>query len=227
MIGSQILGTPEGHFRLAPTFAACWEEARVIVENGAASDVSPARMRLLLAALEACNGRSIASVSARDIAGKAGIRAASLYSHYPSKVELLAAAFTWSYTRFLERLVGQVAPGMDGDSLLSGLIRAHLEHDAQFRESGLLWRDSPDLETSRDPTVMELRARVFYLPQLYRRIVATILVENGVADLLRPKAAITVRILNDVDSWYEDPVQLPLDEAEQQCRRLIGAMIGA
>ncbi|MGP5931349.1 TetR/AcrR family transcriptional regulator [Corynebacterium glyciniphilum] len=186
---------------LAVGFTERWEEARDLADELDRYTLSPAKERVLRAALEACNGRSIATVSARDIARAAGLNAGSLYSHYQGKSELLAAAFSWSYRRFLRYLTDNVTPSMQGDDLLRALIRSHLQHDMNFRDSGLLWRDAPDLDSSTDPTVSDLRDRVFVYPRLYRNFVASLLAEVGVTHLVNEKASIAVRMLNDVDSW--------------------------
>ncbi|MCF3140843.1 TetR/AcrR family transcriptional regulator [Paenarthrobacter sp. AR 02] len=204
-------------------FRQRWTEAHDQVRQQLSQPLTPGKEHLLTSALDACKGRSIANVSARDIARAAGLNPATLYSHYPGKAELLAAAFSWSYTLFLDFLLQNVRPEMEPPELLASLIRTHLEHDERFVESGRLWRDSPDLETSKEPFVVELRERVWFLPSLYRRLVAEILRGCGADDLVAEKAQISLRILNDANAWEG----LGIEDKRKRCERLIRALLNA
>jgi AcrR family transcriptional regulator len=66
------------------------------------------KQRIIAAAIMLFSDRSYATVTTRDIAKRVGIQPASLYSHFPSKEDILRHIYAW-----YEKNARQVWPDMD------------------------------------------------------------------------------------------------------------------
>lgn len=71
--------------------------------------------------------------SIRDIAKRVGIKAASMYSHYPSKAHVLAELVKIGHEEHLQRLRNAVIEaGSDPKRQLTALVHAHVLAHAQY-----------------------------------------------------------------------------------------------
>jgi AcrR family transcriptional regulator len=99
--------------------------------GGQMTTTTPGRQRVLDAALTLFAERGYATTSMRELAGRVGMKAASLYSHYPGgKDDLLAGALQ----PFLDGLDALLA--LDNDDLdLDAWLRAYATHLASHPQA--------------------------------------------------------------------------------------------
>src|SRR5436309_3536929 len=89
--------------------------------------MTEARARIVSSTLEAFAERGYAATSMRDLAERVGIRPASLYSHFTSKDEILAAAIE----PFLADLTAAIdSPGGDVRMWLTAYATVLMSHPA-------------------------------------------------------------------------------------------------
>lgn len=97
----------------------------------------PTKDRIRDAALRLFVERGVAAVSVRDIAAAVGMKPSNLYSHFPSKDELVRELFTAGYAAYGARLA-EVARGPAPfarrlDAMVRLICRLHDEDTARFR----------------------------------------------------------------------------------------------
>lgn len=89
------------------------------------SPATPVRQRLLDAALAAATEHGIARLSMGDVARTAGLSRQTLYRHFASKDELVAAVVAAQTADLIDQVVAAAAPHEDPESgLEAGLARA-------------------------------------------------------------------------------------------------------
>jgi AcrR family transcriptional regulator len=103
-----------------------------------------ARDPIRAAALKACVARGVHAASVRDIARDAGVSIAALYSHWPSKEDLVADIFRSHLAEVVERLDAAVAGGTVADQVraaAAAIFRLYDEQPLVFRYVLLVQHD--------------------------------------------------------------------------------------
>ena len=107
------------------------EASRLPADAGA----SPTARRLLLAALDLFAARGYHGTSIRDVAGLAGAKSATLYSHFASKEDILASLVFLGHDLHHRRLLAAlVEAGPDPRQQLASMMRAHVEVHCRYTE---------------------------------------------------------------------------------------------
>ena len=97
------------------------------------ADDTGTRRRLLEAALVRFAERGYHGVSVRDVTSAVGVKASSLYAHFPSKEHLLAALLQLGHTEFLGALrAALVDAGTEPSEQLRALVDAHVRTHATY-----------------------------------------------------------------------------------------------
>jgi len=120
------------------------------------------REAILAAALEVIRERGIARLTAREVAGLAGVSEASVFYHYKDRFGLLQAVFEESLRPLHELAEGGAEPGEDPRSVLSRYGRtledfldgalpviAAAQSDAELRDSMTAYMAEHDLGPQR------------------------------------------------------------------------------
>ena len=116
--------------RSRQTFSRVATETAVLP---AVSGLKDSKLIVLRSALELFAHRGFAGTSIRDIAELAGMKSASLYSHYKSKEQILAALIKIGHEELLRRLRQAVmASPPDPVQRLRAIIRAHVRLHTEF-----------------------------------------------------------------------------------------------
>ena len=95
------------------------------------SDLRPEmRQKVLDAAARLFRDRGYAGTTMRAVAGRCGIRAASLYHHFPSKDDILAEVFDYGVRRVaaaVRAAVDRLPPSASAHDKVRAAVHAHLE----------------------------------------------------------------------------------------------------
>ena len=107
--------------------------ALLLSELPEAASTTPARDSILVAGLGLFSSRGYHATSIRDIAGAAGLGSASLYSHFASKEEILAALVLIGHDVHHRALLSAVlASGPEPRSQMRALVTAHVRMHCQY-----------------------------------------------------------------------------------------------
>lgn len=108
------------------------------------------RAEILEAAWELCREQGLAALSLRDLAGRVGLRAPSLYSYFDSKVAIYDAMFRQGYEVFAARLDERIGDQPASRSLLRAGVHTFFDFCAEdpVRYQLLFQRTIPDFEPS-------------------------------------------------------------------------------
>lgn len=128
------------------------------------------RAEIVAAAWELCRAEGLAGLSLRDLAGRVGMRAPSLYSYFDSKHAIYDAMFAEGCRDYLEGLQGLTRTG---DPLTD--LRAHLRNFVEFctrdevRYQLLFQRTIPGFEPSAASFALAIEA-LEALARLFREL---------------------------------------------------------
>jgi len=172
--------------------------ASAVSENGSRRDILDAAARLFRA-----NGYRATTL--RDIASAVGIKAASIYYHFSSKEELVAAVMNHGVDRVYDFVTQSLADLPDGASLrqqLEAASRAHLEalHAyGDYTSAGLkAYGDAPE-EVRRAARLSRRRYETIW-EDLINQLSDQGLVPNGVS--LSSLRLAALGMLNWSHEWY-------------------------
>lgn len=165
-------------------------------------EVTPARRRMLDAAIEAFAEHGYGGTGTRDIARRAGRSPASVYVHYPSKEHLLFGASILGHQEALEVVLDAVSGAGDPVARLRAVARDFSAwHLAHRRIARVVHHELGSLSEEHLAAVLPLR----------RRLVAEVVgvlrdgVERGDFELADPEAvaAAVLSLGIDLVRWYD------------------------
>jgi AcrR family transcriptional regulator len=111
------------------------------------------RSRILEAAIILFAGRGYAGTSMRDIARRVGVKAASLYVHFPGgKQQLLRDALVEILDEFLAFILGGLDYGAPSAEQLRAVLYRHVTWQLRFAPKAVAW-DTAAEQISAEPAV--------------------------------------------------------------------------
>nr|WP_306271046.1 TetR/AcrR family transcriptional regulator [Ornithinimicrobium sp. HY1793] len=125
--------------------------------HGSASAGGGTKERVLLEAVELIAINGYQTTSMRQIAERAGIRAASIYNHFPSKDALVVSALQWIFDDFVAFIAEPMTRHEPAVRTLETLVRRHALYQFQFPHRMDSWRII--LETDQLAAVVPDQAR--------------------------------------------------------------------
>lgn len=181
-------------------------------------DVDSLRGKIILSALEIAAAEGVQGASVRKIAAKAGMRFATLYSHFPQgKDELISEALLSSLRAFYGHIARSFLPDDSALHILRKIISAHVQWSLDkaviadaFEVVKRADEISPLLSDDARSTLERLRGS-------YRTTLRALLEDLGVAEEhSAPVAQIMICICDDAARWGEQvsnaPTQLSVQE---------------
>lgn len=189
------------------------------------SSQSPSRRRILEVFLVLALEHGINSVSMRMIAQVIGIKAPSIYSHFPDgRNEILAEASRWHFYKFGTALLDELAQCSNPSQYWSAMIKVHLTRQLTLPESNL-W----DLLIATDQAVhtlpAEVRDEANEMVTLYENLYRTAAIDMGFSE---PDSAVSIvmTLLEGASRWCDtDDLdnRLPelIDRADSLARSLL------
>jgi AcrR family transcriptional regulator len=101
------------------------------------SQQTPSRRKILAAFLRLASEHGFNSVSMRMIAQEVGIKAPSLYAHFPSRDEIVAESLRWHFYRFGMAIVEQIKGVDDPRVGWQRMVDVHVTRQLTLPESNL------------------------------------------------------------------------------------------
>ena len=181
--------------------------------------------RILEAATALFSVKGYQGTSMREVAAAVGIKAGSLYNHFPGKEDLLFQIAHGVMVELLEGGRAAIAGHADAAGRLRALVRWHVVYHAEQRFRA---RVADEQLHALGP---ELRARAVEVRDEYTRLFKDILVQGRDEDgwLVRDPSLITFAIggmCTFVDTWYRDDGPLtPSEIAELYADFILAALI--
>lgn len=181
--------------------------------------------RILEAATALFSEKGYHGTSMREVAAAVGIKAGSLYNHFPGKEDLLFRIAHGVMVELLEGGRAAIAEHDDAAGRLRALVHWHVVYHAEQRFRA---RVADEQLHALGP---ELRARVVAVRDEYTRLFKDILEQGRDVDgwLVRDPALITFAIggmCTFVDTWYRDDGPLRPDEiAELYADFILAAVV--
>lgn len=179
------------------------------------NDRGAARREVILrAATELFAERGFHAVGMRAIADAVGLRSASLYYHFPSKMDMLHAIALGATKQFVESQLPRLEePGSHAERLLA-LFRAHVEYFWEHRvEEFVGLRELRELDPPRLEEVNEIRRR-------YQRALIEFVDEGRAAgefDVEDPVVSTmaVLNMINGVNEWFDEKGRLTIGQVAQ------------
>jgi AcrR family transcriptional regulator len=174
-------------------------------------DPRPTMRRVLLAALEAFSEVGYHGTTTRDIARRAQVSAAGLYTHYSSKDALLGRIITVTHEAMLAEMRAVFARPGDASGRLRELVHAHARFHATHHTAARV----ANYELQSLPA--EKRAEIMVLRRDMEGVMGEALrlgIVSGDFDVPNPQL-MTMSILSlgiDVSRWYRPGKQLKPDD---------------
>lgn len=193
-----------------PSFSRAVEDFRQRLGRYDWSSQSPSRRQILEVFLRLALEHGFNSVSLRMIAAEIGIKAPSIYAHFPGgRDEIVAASLRWHFHKFGTAVLESLADCRSADQAWTAMVGVHLQRQLQLPESNL-W----DLLMATDRMVHnlpgDLSAEANELVALYEELYRAAARDMGVE---YPDEAIklVMTLLEGASRWCtggEDPRKL-------------------
>jgi AcrR family transcriptional regulator len=188
------------------------EVARGVATNAEAAGETrrqgrPGKAALMRAAIEVMGEDGYEGASIRDMAARAGVSAAALYYHFPSKLDLLreflVEAYDVTFARLERRMAAaEPAPAAQLDEVVGTLIASHLHDEWAQRASLVAYREHTRLDPPDRRVINRKRRRLL---QLVEEVIADG-VDSGdftVADTREAARAIVILATSLVEPYRE------------------------
>jgi AcrR family transcriptional regulator len=184
-----------------------------LMAKAATVQVKEGRRAILDAAARLLSSGGYASISLRDIADAAGMKAGSIYYHFSSKNEIVAEvielgvrAVAEEVSRELEQVPNECAAVRLRIAIrghLSALLRQHAYASANIR----IYNELPEELRRRTHA-----ARAQY-DNMWRKLVAEYVAEGKLRDAVDPKMLrlLLIGAMNSTLEWYRPGGRLPID----------------
>lgn len=162
----------------------------------------------------------------RDIAEEAGVSAAALYHHFPSKQAVLATIMERGIKVLLQRSHTALAEaGEDPADQLRALVEVQVLFHLRDQRSTLL--GTTELRALEEPTLSRQRAKRTQQQRLFDRVVTEGAEQGAFTTPLPQEASRAIVVMcTGVASWYS-PKQLSRAEVVRRYQRLSLDMVGA
>lgn len=113
---------------------------RVQERQNAADAPSPAKAKILATAMSLFTKTGFAGTSMRDIASDVGIKAASLYSHFPDgKTQILAVGLRSILDQFHAFVIEDIRYDLSAVDQLHAVLARHVRWQIDFGETAVAW----------------------------------------------------------------------------------------
>lgn len=164
------------------------------------------RHRIITSAVELFASRGYQATSMRDIADRVGIKAASIYAHFPGKEALLGETVKWVLDDFIAFVTEPLEPGQSARDVLETMIKRHAIY--QMKQPSMLdaWHVLLEVDRLAHFLPDEAREGVAAQRQLYNDLTEA-LVANVFPGVDRPGDRVrAVRTLCGRVSWWHSGV---------------------
>lgn len=116
---------------------------------------------LVLAAIEAFSERGFHGTTTRDIASRANLSPAAIYSHYSSKAELLYVIMRETHEELLEQMRAVIARNEEPPKRLMSLVKVHVEfHAERHTAARVANHELPALTSNHRGEILGLRREI-------------------------------------------------------------------
>ncbi len=181
--------------------------------------------RLLLAAISAFAELGYHGTTTRDIARRAEMSNAAIYSHYPSKADLLYEIVRASHALMRDRMLTAFAQSATPIERLAGLVGVHVETHARLPTAARIANyELRALPAERKREISAIRREMHSIMREAIRL-GTVGGDFVVEDL----EATTVAVLSlgvDVSRWYMRDKRLSPSELARLYSSLVLKMVG-
>lgn len=180
--------------------------------------------RIAAAGKQLFTQKSYAATSMRDIAAEAGIGAAAIYNHYPSKQALLFAILQAHMKALLSDWAERPKPKTPS-ARLDDFVSFHIDyHKDKAREVFLSYMELRSLEPQNLAEIARARAA-------YEAALVSILKEGTAAGAFHLRdveiaAKAMIGMLAGISDWYQEGGRLGAEELKSQYIQLIRQMAG-
>ncbi len=164
-------------------------------------DIEPTEVRIRKVATELFYDRGYHATSMRDIAAGVGIKAGSLYNHYPGKQHILLAICLSTVRELYDGVLVRVGETESAEDRLRAFVRWHVEFHTHNRYDARVADEQLD---ALDP---ENRSAVVEVRDAYEGLLRELLEEGAKtagwrATNLRVIVMAVLAMCTEVDAWY-------------------------
>lgn len=206
-----------------PSLDLAIENFRRRLDENDWSGQSAARRHILEVFLRLALEQGFSSVSMRKIAQVVGIKAPSLYAHFPEgRDEIVAQSMRWHFHKFGSDLLAEIASCTTADEVWTAMVRVHVTRQLELPEDNL-W----DLIIATDRMVgnlpPEVSAEAHELVSLYEQLYRSAAAEMGVDETAGP-VTVVMTLLEGARRWCMDgteSVTSAADRADHLTRALL------
>ena len=173
------------------------------------------RMKLVRIAAHLFRQHGYERTTVRDLAQAAGLQSGSLFYHFRSKDEILAAVMALGITSTTERLQQRLASATSTRERLAALVHVHLQSllgENQYALEVMLYEWNSVSESARPPLIA--------LRDAYENLWQQVLDEAAAAGLVHPDTRLLRRVLlgslHWTVQWYRPEGKLTVDQLAEQ-----------
>lgn len=173
------------------------------------------RMKLVRIAAHLFRQHGYERTTVRDLAQAAGLQSGSLFYHFRSKDEILAAVMALGITSTTERLQQRLAIATNTRERLAALVHIHLHSllgENQYALEVMLYEWNSVSESARPPLIA--------LRDTYENLWQQVLDEAAAAGLVHPDTRLLRRVLlgslHWTVQWYRPEGELTVDQLAEQ-----------
>lgn len=201
------------------------EEFREYLYGMSPENLNHSRERIIVAFLRLAVEHGLQSVSMRMLGDAVGIKAPSVYSHFPGgRDEIVSESLRWNLRRFGSALLEQIDSTKDDEDYWNTLVRVHLMRQISLPESNL-W----DLIIASDRVTEflppSLRAEVYEYLSLHENMYFAGALALGTDS--EEKVRIVITVLEGASRWLNwDGTQEELDRAANRAIPITHALLG-
>lgn len=179
------------------------------VDDAAPGSELSTKERILAEAARLFHDRGYSQTTMREIAASIGIKASSLYNHFPSKQDILYRLSYDTMRDMLASALDAMSDARDPEARLRAFVRAHTRYCIRERHRARVADELRDLEPEHLRDVIAIRDQ-------YELLLRGILTEMNTSTGAVLDVAITGNAIatmsSAVNTWYRDDGRLNLDE---------------
>jgi AcrR family transcriptional regulator len=180
-------------------------------ESGMLPDTRSVREKIRDAAVQLFSKMGYHAAPLRDIASLAGIQAASIYYHYPSKQALLVEIMDTHMRQLNENLARILAQQISVSEKLYQAIASHIRLHTSYKAEFFI------IDTEIRALDEENRQQILALRDKYERLLQGLLQEGMDVGVLRPSdvkvtSYAVITMCTEVASWFRSPGRLSVQQ---------------